>query len=62
LAKSSILICAIFYSAIDIVFTAGNAPHNINTCMGILIKLWGILTLIIFKPQNLAAKNALPIP
>lgn len=53
-SKGSILICAIFHSTIDIVFTADLADKNIINYMGFLITVWGILTIIIFKPKNLA--------
>lgn len=53
-ARASILICAVFHSTIDIVFTADLADKNIVNYMGFLITLWGILTIIIFKPKHLA--------
>lgn len=53
-SKASILICAVFHSTIDIAFTADFADKNIMNYMGFLITIWGILTIIIFKPKNLA--------
>jgi len=53
-SRASILICAIFHSTIDIAFTADIASKNIINYMGFLITAWGILTIIIFKPKNLA--------
>lgn len=55
-AKGSILICAVFHSTIDIAFTADIANTNVLNYMGFLITIWGVLTIIIFKPQNLAFK------
>ena len=52
--RGSILICAIFHSTIDIVFTADLSDKNIMNYLGFLITVWGILTIIIFKPKNLA--------
>ncbi|MEO5685533.1 MAG: CPBP family intramembrane glutamic endopeptidase [Chitinophagaceae bacterium] len=52
--KGSILICAVFHSTIDIAFTAGIADKNIVNYMGALITTWGILTIILFNPKNLA--------
>ncbi|MEO8147074.1 MAG: type II CAAX endopeptidase family protein [Bacteroidia bacterium] len=52
--RAGILICAVFHSTIDIAFTTDLADKNIVTYMGILITAWGILTIIIFKPKNLA--------
>ncbi|MFN3940642.1 MAG: CPBP family intramembrane glutamic endopeptidase [Chitinophagales bacterium] len=53
----SILICAIFHSTIDIAFTADLADKNMVNYMGLLITVWGIMILIIFKPQNLSNKT-----
>lgn len=52
--RASILICAIFHSTIDIAFTSDLATKNIVSYMGILITIWGILTIIVYKPKNLA--------
>ena len=52
--KGSILICAVFHACIDIPFTADIADKNVMSYMGILITLWGILTIVIFKPKNLS--------
>lgn len=52
-SRASILICAIFHSTIDIAFTADIAENSMNY-MGFLITVWGILTIVIFKPKNLA--------
>lgn len=56
-SRASILICAVFHSTIDIAFTADFADKNIINYMGFLITVWGILTIIIFKPKNLAANE-----
>ena len=56
-SKGSILICAVFHSTVDIAFTADIADKNIVNYMGFLITVWGILTIIIFKPKNLAKQN-----
>ena len=52
-SRASILICAVFHSTIDIAFTADFADKNIVNYMAFLITVWGILTIIIFKPKNL---------
>lgn len=56
-SRASILICAVFHSTIDIVFTADLADKNTINYMGFLITVWGILTIIIFKHKNLAAND-----
>ncbi|CAN5442116.1 type II CAAX endopeptidase family protein [soil metagenome] len=53
-SRSGIFICAVFHSTIDIAFTADIADKNIVNYMGFLITVWGILTIIIFKPKYLA--------
>jgi membrane protease YdiL (CAAX protease family) len=53
-SRASILICAVFHSTIDIAFTADIIDKNIVNYMGFFITVWGILTIIIFKPKNLA--------
>jgi len=53
-SRASILICAVFHSTIDIAFTADITGKNIINYMGLLITTWGILTIIILKPKNLA--------
>lgn len=53
-SKGSILVCAIFHSTIDVAFTADFKDVNMVGYLGMLITLWGILTIFIFKPKNLA--------
>ena len=53
-SRGSILICAVFHSTIDIAFTADFANKNIVNYMGLLITVWGILTILIFKPKKLS--------
>jgi len=53
-SKAGILACAIFHSTIDIAFTADTSNQNLMNYMGVLITAWGILTILIFKPKNLA--------
>jgi membrane protease YdiL (CAAX protease family) len=52
--RASIFICAVFHSSIDIAFTADLADKSIVNYMGFLITVWGILTILIFKPKNLS--------
>lgn len=53
-SQASILICAIFHSTIDVVFTADIPNKNVVNYMGFLITIWGIMTILIFKPKHLA--------
>jgi membrane protease YdiL (CAAX protease family) len=56
-SRASILICAVFHATIDIAFTADFAGTNVVNYMGFLITVWGILTILIFKPKNLATHD-----
>ena len=56
-SKASILICSIFHATIDIAFTADMADKDIINYTGFLITVWGILTIVIFKPKNLATNE-----
>jgi len=56
-SRGSILICAVFHSTIDIAFTADIADKNVMIYTGFLITVWGILTIIIFKPKKLSPFN-----
>lgn len=53
-SRASILICAVFHSTVDIAFTADFANKNVINYMGFLITVWGVLTILFFKPKNLA--------
>lgn len=53
-SRGSLLICAIFHSTIDIAFTADLGDNRIVSYMGALITVWGLLTLVIFKPGDLS--------
>ena len=53
-SRGSILICAVFHSTIDVAFTSDMADKNVMGYMGFLITIWGIVTIFIFKPRNLA--------
>ena len=55
-SRASILICAVFHSTIDIAFTADISKNAVNY-MGILITVWGILTILGFRPGNLAVND-----
>jgi uncharacterized membrane protein len=56
-SKESIIVCAIFHTTIDIAFTADFADKNIVNYMGVLITIWGLLTLMILKSKYLGKKK-----
>ena len=60
-SRGSILICAIFHVTIDIAFTTDFADKNIVSLMGMLITIWGILTIVMFKPKNLATNERVKV-
>lgn len=53
-SKGSILICALFHATIDVAFTADFNDANMAGYMGALITVWGLLTVIVFNPRDLA--------
>lgn len=53
-SRASLFACAVFHSTIDIAFLADFADKNITNYMGMLITIWGIAIIIIFKPNNLS--------
>lgn len=53
-SRGSVLIAAVFHSTIDVAFTADFADQNIVNYMGFLITVWGIVTLVVFRPRDLA--------
>jgi membrane protease YdiL (CAAX protease family) len=53
-SRASILACALFHSTIDIAFTADFNGPDMASYMGMLITIWGIATVIMFKPANLS--------
>lgn len=50
--RGSILVCALFHACIDIPFTA-SISTQVSGVTGMLITLWGLATIYIFKPQAL---------
>lgn len=51
-SKGNVLICAVFHSTIDIIFTADIADKNINGYMGALITIWGLTILFFLKRKQ----------
>jgi uncharacterized protein len=60
--KGSILIVSIFHATIDVAFTSTAAQGDISNYMGMLITVWAIIILWIYKPKNISAKPAFVIP
>ncbi|MES2679492.1 MAG: type II CAAX endopeptidase family protein [Bacteroidota bacterium] len=56
-SRGSILVCAVFHSAMDVAFTSDYLDKNIVGLVGMLVTLWGIVTLLIFKPLNLSSSE-----
>ncbi len=53
-SRGSILLCAIFHATIDVAFTSPAADKHIVATMGILITIWGLLTVFIFGARKLS--------
>ena len=52
--RGSILICALFHATVDVAFTSDIVNTQIVNYMGVLITIFAIVILIIFKPANLS--------
>jgi membrane protease YdiL (CAAX protease family) len=52
--RGSILVCAIFHSAVDVAFTSDYLDKNLVGLMGMLITIWGIAAIFIFKFKDLS--------
>lgn len=50
----SLLVCAIFHSTIDLAFMSDKVDPEVIGLTGILIVIWGILTVVICKPRHLS--------
>jgi uncharacterized protein len=61
-SKGSILIVSIFHAAIDVAFTSAAAQGDVSNYIGMLITLWAIAILWIYKPKNISNKPAFVIP
>ncbi len=53
-SRGRVLICAVFHSTIDLAFTADFTASNAVGYMGFLITVWGIVTVVVFRPRHLA--------
>jgi membrane protease YdiL (CAAX protease family) len=56
-SRGSLLICAVFHATIDIAFMADFADKNSMNYLGFLVTVWGILTIVFFKPANLSVRE-----
>jgi membrane protease YdiL (CAAX protease family) len=52
--RGSIFICALFHATVDVAFTNDGADAAVMNYTGFLITLWGIATILAFRPKNLA--------
>lgn len=53
-SKGSILVCAVFHTTIDVAFTSNISGTDTVNYLGMLVTLWGIAVLLIFKPAQLS--------
>ncbi|MBP6811612.1 MAG: CPBP family intramembrane metalloprotease [Saprospiraceae bacterium] len=60
--RGSILVCAIFHATVDIAFTSDFSDTEIVQYTGILITIWGIATILWFKPHDLSRKMRVIMP
>jgi membrane protease YdiL (CAAX protease family) len=52
----SILLCAIFHSTVDVAFTSDYLTKELTGLMGILITLWGVVIILVYKPKDLSSE------
>lgn len=50
----NILVCAVFHSTIDVAFTANFSGSSVTNYLGLLVTIWGIAVILIFKPSRLS--------
>jgi hypothetical protein len=60
--KGSILIVSVFHATIDVAFTSTVAQGDISNYMGMLITVWAIIVVWLYKPKHLSDKPAFIIP
>ena len=53
-SRGSLMVVAIFHATVDIAFTCDAATPAVAGVMGVLITLWGIVTVVVMKPGDLA--------
>jgi uncharacterized protein len=53
-SKGSILVCAIFHAFVDVAFTSYLSNDRIVNITGLLITIYAIAVLIIFRPEHLS--------
>lgn len=57
-SRGSLLACALFHAAVDVAFLAdGSGNAQMMNLMGMLITVWGVVTLLVFKGKNLAREK-----
>lgn len=54
-SKGSMLVCALFHAFVDVAFTSYISNERIVNITGLLITLYAIVVIIVFKPTNLAS-------
>ncbi|QHT67581.1 CPBP family intramembrane metalloprotease [Rhodocytophaga rosea] len=59
--RGSIIIVSIFHAIIDVAFTSTAAQGEISNYMGMLITVWAIIILWMYKPKNISDKPAFVI-
>jgi uncharacterized protein len=53
-SRGSILVCALFHATIDVAFVSDFASPEQIVYLGMLITVWGIVTVIVFGSKNLS--------
>lgn len=53
----SILVCALFHATIDVAFVSDFASADRTAYLGMLITVWGVITVIVFGSKNLSRQK-----
>ena len=53
-SRGSLLVVAIFHATVDIAFTCDAATRAAVGAMGVLITIWGLVTVLVMRPQDLS--------
>lgn len=56
-SKGSILVCALFHAAIDIAFVSDAVDLTLVNYMGMLITIWGVVTILVFGYRHLSRNS-----
>jgi membrane protease YdiL (CAAX protease family) len=60
--RGSILVCAVFHTTIDLAFTSDARGADTVSLLGMMITLWGVIVLLVYKPRHLSVHGRFSLP